>query len=77
MRLLFVAFILSMCALLGAALFIARHIRRHGAAERRGPGNDVMLPPFPESMPNEGFKPAGGESGMHATSTTALNSPHL
>jgi hypothetical protein len=73
MRFLFAAFIISMCALLWAAVAVARHIRRHGANERRRPENDSAVQFSTENTPGEG--PAGKDSGIHGAS--ALNTPRL
>ncbi len=42
MRLLFVVFLVSICALLWAAIAVARHIRRHNAQIRRDSPAEIV-----------------------------------
>jgi hypothetical protein len=78
MRLLFVVFIVSICALLWAAIAAARHIRRHGAIERRGQGGDnPRIASSSESKLSEDFDPDGNDSSMKSASTVALDTPPL
>jgi hypothetical protein len=55
MRLLFLAFAISFCALLWVAFSVARHIRRHG--HPGASGTDASMEPDGVAAPSESRRP--------------------